>query len=284
MREEPICQPCRKELRQRTCEQCGVQFEARGRDRASAPNRFCSAACRVEALRLHDDPRASSKASTRARKVNHRKTWDGVTDKQIFERDGWICQIPGCGLPILPDLKHPDPGSASVDHIIPCSRADDNLEWDAAPNKRAAHKICNERRGNRMHADDLQVLAPELVPLIVPPRLRQAKPREYCVACQAVRVSRAGATCRACQDATLAELQRQILDCRARGMKWADIARRVGLSGPGAAHNIAYSPIGETRIPEPVAPPVPVPALDPALEKRLWWTTVRPGYSARRAS
>jgi len=142
---QPTCQECRRKARERTCESCGEKFVARGRDRPENPNRFCSVKCRVAARTMYEHPRAASKASTRARKAQRRLTWDGVTDQQIFERDGWVCRIPGCGRPIQPELRHPDPGSASIDHIVPLSRGGD----DTAANKRAAHLVCNTRRGAR---------------------------------------------------------------------------------------------------------------------------------------
>lgn len=143
--EQPTCRECRRKARLRICEKCLVQFDPGGKPRARAPRRFCSAACRVRARQLYEHPRAASKASTRARKARRRLTWDGVTDQQIFERDGWRCLIPGCGRPIQHDLRHPDPISASIDHIVPLSRGGDDTE----ANKRAAHLVCNTRRGAR---------------------------------------------------------------------------------------------------------------------------------------
>ncbi|WP_082921009.1 HNH endonuclease [Rhodococcus sp. HS-D2] len=50
-----------------------------------------------------------------------------------------------CGEPINYDLKHPDPMSFVVDHVIAISRGgSDDLD-----NKAASHKVCNESRGNR---------------------------------------------------------------------------------------------------------------------------------------
>jgi len=105
-------------------------------------------------------------------------------------------------------------------------------------------------------------------PLPPPP-----SPPELCALCGTVPVRRAGLTCRACARAVQGERQAAVLALRARGLTWAEVAARSGLSGPGAAHNIAYRG----------APPVPVPASqpDPAVERRLWWTTVRPWYGQR---
>lgn len=86
-----MCRECRKTLRQRVCEQCGERFEAENRDSPRHPNKYCSIECRVKARRMYEHPRAASKAAARRRKAKRRLTWDGVTDQQVFERDGWIC-------------------------------------------------------------------------------------------------------------------------------------------------------------------------------------------------
>ncbi len=55
----------------------------------------------------------------------------------IFTRDDWVCQI--CGRKINRRLKHPNPLSASVDHIIPLSKGGD----DSPVNVQASHLRCN---------------------------------------------------------------------------------------------------------------------------------------------
>lgn len=65
--------------------------------------------------------------------VGHEK----YTDKQIFERDGHICQL--CGNRINMKLKFPDPYSSSIDHIIPVSKGG----ADAPINIQASHLGCN---------------------------------------------------------------------------------------------------------------------------------------------
>lgn len=266
--ERPVCRPCRRVSRLRICEQCGEQFEARGKDRPDAPNRFCTAACRIASRRMYAHPRAASKASTRARKVKVRLTWDGVTDRQIFERDGWKCQVPGCGQRLRRDLAWPDPLSPSIDHIVPLSLGG----TDTAPNKRAAHLTCNISRSNRMHPDDAQIVTPELAPLGLLPLRKPRKPLYHCAVCEAAQVKRAGAACPMCRQAAAVVRRQRALDCRERGMKWAEIADFLGLSGPGAAHNVAYADLPEPRLPgkssEPLVREWPEPS--------FWWTTARP--------
>lgn len=81
-------------------------------------------------------------------------TYDGITDWTIYGRDGWECKMPEClcpdGREISPartqcaNANRPrephDPWRASIDHIVPLAEGG----RDDAPNKRAAHALCNE--------------------------------------------------------------------------------------------------------------------------------------------
>ena len=103
----------------------------------------------------------------RARKLRRAQTWDGITDAEIMERDGWRCQIPGCKRrPIQKDLKYPHLRSKSIDHIIPLSLGGD----DTAVNKRAAHLGCNMGRSNKAGEEQLPLFGslrePPLIPAI----------------------------------------------------------------------------------------------------------------------
>lgn len=64
-----------------------------------------------------------------------------IVRRVVFERDGWICQL--CGEPVDPDLRAPDPESASLDHRIPIARGGDHT-YD---NIQLAHFGCNARKG-----------------------------------------------------------------------------------------------------------------------------------------
>ena len=59
------------------------------------------------------------------------------TDTYIYERDCWMCGI--CGRKINKRLKHPNPLSKSIDHIVPVSKGGS----DAPINVQAAHLRCN---------------------------------------------------------------------------------------------------------------------------------------------
>ncbi|MFI7071861.1 HNH endonuclease [Micromonospora sediminicola] len=74
-------------------------------------------------------------------------------DQEIFERDGWICQIGKH--PVDPDAKYPDPACATIDHILPRSY----LGWShTRANVRLACLDCNNRRQNKVSDEDLRVL------------------------------------------------------------------------------------------------------------------------------
>ncbi|WP_432291267.1 HNH endonuclease [Olsenella uli] len=55
-----------------------------------------------------------------------------------------------CGRPIDYDLPAGDPMSFEVDEIVPVSRGGSPID---RANVQPAHRICNQRRGNRMPGD-----------------------------------------------------------------------------------------------------------------------------------
>lgn len=66
-----------------------------------------------------------------------------ITDSEIFERDGWRCQL--CGDPVLPFIKGLHPRQASIDHIAPVSRGGEHV----AANLQLAHFGCNSAKRDR---------------------------------------------------------------------------------------------------------------------------------------
>lgn len=71
--------------------------------------------------------------------------------RDIFERDGWLCQLCPPGTPhhvrrIPKTLKAPHPRSATIDHIIPLSVEG---AWDGPGNVQAAHWSCNSAKQAR---------------------------------------------------------------------------------------------------------------------------------------
>lgn len=87
------------------------------------------------------------KAYQRARQLKIR----GVTTEvfqhaEIFDRDGWVCQL--CNEPVDRNIKYPHPQSVSLDHIIPIARGG----LHSRANTQTAHLICNRRKGVRLVA------------------------------------------------------------------------------------------------------------------------------------
>lgn len=89
-----------------------------------------------EEARRHDSLR-------RARKIGA-AIGEPFTNSEIFERDGWVCGL--CDEPIDRDLRHPEPGSASLDHVLPLSRGGAH----SRENVQAAHLGCNLAKGARV--------------------------------------------------------------------------------------------------------------------------------------
>lgn len=145
------CKPCRRARRApRPCAVCGTAFSPGPCRRYDVVT--CSAACDNRYRRgiLTADPVAAAerqrnryRAKRRARRARAARTWDGVTDEQILDRDGWRCGI--CTRKINRRARWPHPDSRSIDHIVPLSQGGD----DTATNKQAAHLGCNLRKGNR---------------------------------------------------------------------------------------------------------------------------------------
>lgn len=63
---------------------------------------------------------------------------------EVFVRDGWVCGI--CHDPIDRNLRYPHQLSASLDHVLPVALGGEHT----LENCRAAHLVCNVRRGARL--------------------------------------------------------------------------------------------------------------------------------------
>lgn len=156
------------------CDQCGEAFSQRF---LSGPTpKYCGPACIQRASneqhvqtkrRLRQRKRCcycdgpmpqfrrthcGSEDCSRENKLGHahrRRAWklalpaETFTRQDVFERDQWMCGI--CDTAVDPKLNHPDPLSASLDHIQPLSLGGHHVRSNA----RLAHLICNVRRSNR---------------------------------------------------------------------------------------------------------------------------------------
>lgn len=120
--------------------------------RVASQGPFCAgycAACGAAFVNVRKikycSPECAIKAGRDARKARERgavKT-ERVFRQKVFDRDKWRCHI--CKGKIDSNLKAPDPGSATLDHIHPLSLGGSHT-YD---NVKAAHYGCNSARGNR---------------------------------------------------------------------------------------------------------------------------------------
>lgn len=136
------------------CSGCGSTFERRP-TKGQRP-RWCSACADGRGWKKANPGsrrRSDHLRRSRLREVE-RETFDPV---EIYERDGWRCQVPGCrhqGKKIRRDRPWPHPLSPSIDHIVPILEGGAHLRT----NVRAAHLVCNTARGARGGSDQLLLI------------------------------------------------------------------------------------------------------------------------------
>lgn len=132
----------------RTCPRCSSLFSP-----TSPRQTYCDAKCMKAARRLRE--RASGirdhGKSHRSRARKYGGAYEVVRPRKIFERDEWVCQL--CKKPIDPNAKVPQPLAATLDHIVPMSEGGDHV----AENCRAAHFICNSKRGTGSKGEVIQL-------------------------------------------------------------------------------------------------------------------------------
>ena len=147
------CDDCRawnarqsKAYAARVIEREGVSPTQKARPRRTA--RRCLACSETLPLNRRDWRYCGSCGPVARGKLNRGAKIPPALRAEIYERDGWKCQI--CSLPVDPDLDPQDGMAATLDHIEPQSFA---LIPDNGPaNLRLAHRSCNSRRGNRAGA------------------------------------------------------------------------------------------------------------------------------------
>src|SRR5690606_30426659 len=87
----------------------------------------------------YNHQRRARKASLPHEDIN---PWD------VFDRDGWICQL--CLEPIWLVVKGYHPKAPSLDHIVPISDPRPDNPGHVWSNVQLAHFGCNARKGNRI--------------------------------------------------------------------------------------------------------------------------------------
>lgn len=199
---------------------------------------------------------------SRQRHLRRAQTWDGITDLEIWDRDGWRCQIKECryrSRKINRQYKYPDPRSPGIDHIIPLSLGGD----DTAVNKRAAHHGCNMARGNRMGDEQLPLigsireppLTTEIAGTIRERRKRepkQPKPKVYRMrqcACGNDFLAKGSGKSVRCEDCRIAVAERAA-EMRRQGCAWQAIADVLGFASVGAVYTMAIKRGGLVNLQE----------------------------------
>jgi 5-methylcytosine-specific restriction endonuclease McrA len=124
------------------CDECGSEFTAK---HSSA--RWCSRRCQVR-HRGRESSRRRGPVAPRA---------EPYTDREIFERDGWRCQLATClalSRRIDPARSRRHQWGATIDHIIPLSLGG----ADEPANVVTAHNRCNRDKGVRAANDQLRLI------------------------------------------------------------------------------------------------------------------------------
>ncbi len=157
---KPKTEPTSCLLRWAACEWCGQKFVKHG------PRRYCSEMCMrarpsqteiryLECQRCGRgcfrparykstccSPACNKALKGRQRKNHKRAGGEQFPDREIFERDGWVCHL--CGKPV-PDRKYEarddDP---TLDHLTPVSKGGLHVR----ENVKLAHNRCNWERAD----------------------------------------------------------------------------------------------------------------------------------------
>lgn len=111
---------------------------------AGHPSRVWTDAYREKSERLR---RTSSSRARHARRVRlDDATIERFDPQEIYERDGWVCQL--CKQPVDRELEWPDPLYPSLDHVVPLAVHGEH----SRTNTQLAHWICNVRKGAQLEA------------------------------------------------------------------------------------------------------------------------------------
>lgn len=126
-----------KASRRVICASCEQPFEREyGND---IPRKTCSDVCYARQLgmqqRRHKDTRRARRRNAFVAPVYRR---------EIYERDGWTCQL--CGDEVDRTAAVPDPLSATLDHIVPLAKGGTH----EPSNVQLAHFLCNSVKGDRL--------------------------------------------------------------------------------------------------------------------------------------
>lgn len=131
-----------------TCPICGTAVKQKGNKL-----KYCSRVCSIKAQA--DVYRRNTLTRRALRKTNGKV--ETINPKEIFDRDGWRCQL--CGKKVSKKLYKIKgtkryANAPSIDHIIPISRGGEHIK----ANVQCACYLCNCRKGNRVSNGGDQLL------------------------------------------------------------------------------------------------------------------------------
>lgn len=90
------------------------------------------------------NPEIGRASAARRRALELSTFVEDVALAALFDRDRGRCGV--CGEEVERALKHPDPKSASVDHVVPLSKGGEH----SYANTQLAHLDCNRRKGTKV--------------------------------------------------------------------------------------------------------------------------------------
>jgi len=133
----------------RVCRQCGTAFSP-----SKNPNVYCSKKCCAKADVENNREAYNRRNAERRARERGAVVGDRFTRREVFDRDGWICQL--CLAPIDWNLSGRGRWAPALDHIVPLVHGGSHT-WD---NVQAAHSGCNARKRDRL--DVLILAVPEV--------------------------------------------------------------------------------------------------------------------------
>ena len=133
----------RQLLASRPCSHCGKAVGYSG----GRPRLFCSSSCLRSDMKRRPECIESDKAQRKRRKAIQRGAKVGApfTYKQVFDRDGWRCQM--CGVNTPERLRGTYKKNApELDHIVPLSKGGEH----SYTNTRCLCRSCNAWKSDRI--------------------------------------------------------------------------------------------------------------------------------------
>lgn len=123
----------------RACGHCGISFPP-----TKGTHVYCSSECRARADVERNRSAYNARNAERRARERGARTGESFTREEIFDRDGWICQL--CLGPIDWNLSGRGRFSPALDHIVPLARGGAHVR----ENVQASHAGCNARKRDRL--------------------------------------------------------------------------------------------------------------------------------------